>query len=224
VPLCEPPLHYSGEPTRYPLRRGTVIWRVHQRPYAARAFNSRLAKSLYGGARFDATSSDAYPYYYAALDEETALAETLLRGLPSDQTGHRAVPRSAVECRQISALVVTRDLELVSLITGKDLAAIGQDAWLVTSDPHDYPQTRDWGHWLRAQAKWAHGFVWNSLRDTGRQAIVLFGDRCAADFGTGYERLLLHEVTELGVDLDDAVGATWLNDRFGPYRAGIAPP
>jgi hypothetical protein len=223
VPLCEPPARYDGTPKRFVLRRGTTIWRVHQRPYAARAFNSRLAKSLYGGARFDATESDAYPYYYAALDDRTALAETLLRSLPSDESGYRVVPRSAVECRQISALVLTRDLELVSLISGEDLAAIGQDAWLVTAEPRDYPQTRDWAHWLRSQAKWAHGFVWDSLRDRGSRAIILFGDRCAADFDAGYERLLLHEVTDLTIDLDDVAGLAWLNDTLVRYRAAIAP-
>lgn len=222
--LCQPPTHYDGTPNRYQLRRGTTLWRVHQHQYAARAFNSRLSSTLYGGARFDATESDAYPYYYAALNDGTAIAETLLRGLPSNENGYRVVPRSAVDHRQVSALVLTRDLELVNLISGENLAAIGQDAWLVTAQPSEYPQTRDWGHWLRRQAKWAHGFVWDSLRDKRGLAIVLFGDRCSEDFGTGYERHLLHEVTELATDLDDDIGVKWLNDRLVPYRATLARP
>ena len=44
--------------------------------------------------------------------------------------------------RQMSGLTLTRDLDLVSLIDGKDLAAIGQDAWLVTASGPEYAQTR----------------------------------------------------------------------------------
>ena len=72
----------------------------------------------------------------------------------------------------------------------------------MTSQGGDYEHTRKWAHWLRQQAEWAHGFVWGSLRNRGGLAVVLFGDRCAADFGPGFERTLLHEVTELTVGLD----------------------
>ena len=107
--------------------------------------------------------------------------------------------------RQISGLSLTRDLELVSLITGQDLAAVAQDHWLVTANGPQYAQTRGWAHWLRQQAPWAHGFIWPSLRDRGGLAVVLFGDRCAARFGDEYERTMLHEIPELAVDLDDAL-------------------
>lgn len=223
MPLTRPPSDYDGTPNRYPLRRGTCLWRVHQHRYCARAFNPSVADDLYGGARFDATKADPYPYYYAALDDTTAIAETLLRDLHPDERGYRVVPRAAVDGRQVSGLVLTTDLELVSLVSGEDLAVVGQDAWLVTAQAHDYPQTRDWGHWLRRQAKWAHGFIWDSLRDPGSLAIVLFGDRCAADFGSGYERSLLHEVTEMATDLDGASGVKWLNDRLARYRAVVSP-
>jgi hypothetical protein len=221
VPLSKPPSLYEGTPNRYLLRRGTCLWRVHPRQYCARAFKSSPADSLYGGARFDATEADRYPFYYAALNDKTALAETLLRDLDPDERGYRVVPRAAVAGRQLSGLVLTKDLELVSLVSGEDLAAVGQDAWLVTAAGHDYPQTRDWGHWLRRQAKWAQGFIWDSLRDRGGMAVILFGDRLAADFGSSYERVLLHEVTELATDLGDAAGANWLNEQLRHFRAAV---
>jgi hypothetical protein len=222
--LARPPSCYDGAPNRYLLRRGACLWRVHSCGYAARDFNPTGSHMLYGGGRFDATDADRYPYLYAGLSEETALAETLLRDLHPDDRGYRAVPRVAVCDRQISGLILIEDLTLVSLINAADLAAIGQDTWLVTTSGRDYPQTRDWAHWLRRQARWAHGFVWDSLRDRGSQTVVLFGDRLAADFGADYEKTLLYEITELAVDLGDAAGAAWINERLRHYRAVVPPP
>jgi len=224
VPLAKPPTRYDGTPTRHLLRRGACLWRVHSRVYSPCSFNPELVDPLFGGARFDATDDDRYPYYYAALDETTAIAETMLRELHPDEEGKRALGRPAVAGRRISGLTLTRDLEFVSLVTGRDLGAVGQDAWLVTAPPNQYPQTRAWAHWLRSQARWAHGFIWSSLRDPGSMAVVLFGDRCAADFGTDYERALLHEVPELAIDLDDKDGTEWLNRLLEPYRVAISPP
>lgn len=224
MPLAKPPTRYDGTPNRHLLQRGACLWRVHSRAYSPWSFNPELVDPLFGGARFDATDDDRYPYYYAALDETTAIAETMLRELHPDEEGKRALGRPAVAGRRISGLTLTRNLELVSLVTGRDLGAVGQDAWLVTAPAHQYPQTRAWAHWLRSQATSAHGFIWSSLRDSGSMAVVLFGDRCAADFGTGYEQALLHEVPELAVDLDDKDGAEWLNRLLEPYRVAISPP
>ena len=55
-------------------------------------------------------------------------------------------------------------------------------------------------------------------------AIVLFGDRLAAAFGSQYERVLLHEVPELAVDLDDGGSADWLEALLEPYRVTVEPP
>ena len=55
-------------------------------------------------------------------------------------------------------------------------------------------------------------------------SIMLFGDRCARDFGQGYERALLHEIPELRVELDDLAGVVWLNSLLESYRARISPP
>lgn len=224
MPRSKPPIHYDRTPNRHLLRRGSCLWRVHPRPYAAFAFKSSLSDALYGGARFDATEADRYPYFYAGLSEKTALAETLLRGLEPDDCGYRTVPRKEVSGRRLSGLTLIQDLNLVSLVSGEDLAAVGQDAWLVTVPGHDYPQTRDWAHWLRSQAMWAHGLIWDSLRDRGGLAVVLFGDRLARDFGDGYEKTLLHEITELAVDLDGAAGAAWVNERLRRYWAVVPPP
>jgi len=219
-----PPPYYDGTPHRYLLGRGSCLWRVHDRKYCARSFKAVLADPVFGGARFDATAADQYPFYYGALDQETALAETLFRDLHPDERGMRLLAGAALAGRQLSGLTLTRDLELVSLINGEALAAIGQDAWLVNASGSEYAQTRAWGHWLRSQAKWAHGFIWSSLRDPGRLAVVLFGDRLAAAFGQDYEQRLLHEVPELAMPLDDTAEGEWLNGLLTRYRVAIEPP
>jgi hypothetical protein len=220
-----PPPHYDGTPSRHTLRRGSCLWRVHRQKYGAAAFNRKLADPLFDGGRFDATETDPYLFCYAALDETTALAESVLHDDPPwTPRGDRRLSRLVVEGRQLSALVVTQDLELLSLVTGQDLAAVAQDHWLVTAAGPQYAQTRGWAHWLRQQAPWAAGFVWPSLRDPGGRAVILFSDRCAARFGDEYERAMLHEIPELAVKFDDVAGTAWLNRRLAPYRAAVEYP
>ena len=224
MPLMPPPPLYDGTPNRYLLSRGTCLWRLHGRKYGAQAFKDLPSDQLFGGGRFDATAADPYPFCYVALDEITAVAETMFRELPWNEHGYRRLPRPAVEHRQLSGLTLTCDLALVSLISSQDLAAVAQDEWLVTVKGPEYAQTRGWAQWIRQQASWAYGLVWSSLRDRGGLSIVLFGDRCAATFGSKYERTLLHEIPELAVDLDDDAGAEWLNRRLEPYRTAVDYP
>jgi hypothetical protein len=224
VPCLPPPPRYQGTPSRYALGRGSCLWRVHQQKYGAGAFNDQVADPLFGGGRFDATAAGPYAFCYAGLDEATALSEVLLRDPPWAPNGDRQLSRTDVAGRQISALALTCDLSLVSLITGPDLAAAAQDHWLVTASGPQYAHTRGWAHWLRQQAPWAHGFIWPSLRDPGGRAVILFGDRCEASFGAGYGSTMLHEIPGLSVQLDDAAGAAYLNSRLAPYHAAVGYP
>jgi hypothetical protein len=219
-----PPEAYSGNPNRFVLRRGTCLWRVHKISRQPWAFKPSPSSTLFGGGRFDATPEDEYPFYYAGLDEETALAEALFRDLPADERGLRVIPRATVSGRRFAGLIATADLTLIRLMDGVDLAAIGQDAWLLTATGSEYAQTRGWAHWLRAKADWAHGLAWSSQRNLGGTAIILFGDRCATTFGSDYEHMLLHEVAPLAINLDDKAGVDWLNERLEPFRTAIVPP
>jgi hypothetical protein len=225
VPLVKPPSRYDGAPSRYLLRRGTPLWRVHQFPrYPASCFNPKHSDRLYGGGRFDATEADQYPFLYAGLSDTTALAERLLRGQEPDDQGYFPVPYKEVAGRRLSFLILDEDLTLVSLVGQADLAAVAQDAWLVTAPGRDYPFTRDWAHWLRRQATWAHGLIWDSARDRGSLALVLFGDRLRRDFGDGYEDTLLIEAPQLAIDLSGSTGVAAVNDRLRRLRAVVAPP
>ena len=223
MPRAKPPAKYDGTVHRYVLRRGTPLWRVHPRAYGGWEFNARLSDPLWDGARFDATEADEYPYLYAGLSAVTALAETLLRDVVADERGYRVVPNDKALGRSASQLTLVRDLHLVSLIDGQDLGAIGQDDWLVSCSGPDYPQTRHWAHWLRREAAWAHGLIWDSKRDRGGLAIVLFGDRLARDFGDDYEKTLPREVISLAADLGRGAGTDWANERLSLYRAIVSP-
>ncbi|MGH3187305.1 MAG: RES family NAD+ phosphorylase [Streptosporangiaceae bacterium] len=197
---------------------------MHCRKREARAFKTMLSDPVFGGTRFDATPADPYPFCYAAQDRVTAIAETTFRDLVPDERGVRLLSMQAREELRMSALTLTADLDLVRLIDGQDLAAIGQDAWLVTARRPEYAMTRAWGHWLRGQAGWAHGFIWLSLRNPGSPAIVLFGDRLRADFGRDYELMVLDERPELAVDLDDPARHDWLAGLLAPYRVAVERP
>jgi hypothetical protein len=206
------------------LRRGTCLWRVHRADRQPSEFKSELADPHFGGSRFDATPDHCYPYWYAGVEEETALCETLLRDICADDYGFRVIPRAAVESKVLSAVTLTADLTLVSLLSGADLGAIAQDSWLIRADGSQYAQTRVWGHWLRQRAPEACGFIWASLRNQGGRAIVLFGDRCAAAHGDSHARALLYPIPPLTVCLDDKAGAAWLMERLRAFRVSIAPP
>jgi hypothetical protein len=194
VPQAEPPVYYDGTPNRYLLRRGTPLSRVHPQAFGAFKFKTSVASVLYGGARFDATAADPYPYLYVGLSEVTALAETLLRDVAPNEHNYRVLPNEKASGRAVSELTLNTHLDLVSLIDGRDLGAIGQDDWLVSCSARDYAWTRDWAHWLRRQAPWAHGLIW------------------------------AHAGSTLVTDLGDAAGVKWANERLRPYRAIVSPP
>lgn len=216
MPLAPPPVTATASPVRVPLPAGTRLWRVHKQSHSGIDFNPVMSDALFGGGRFDSTSSDPYPYLYAAPEQQTALLETLARAIPFDESGERWMRRAAIGGYRISALEPAGDLALVSLLTTPHLVAACQDEWLVQAPQAEYPQTRHWGHWLRSQAPWAQGFAWPSRRNIGCTSFVLFGDRHLDG--------VLRSVPGTALDLDDAAGASWLNDQLRPYRISVRPP
>ncbi|MDN3353859.1 RES family NAD+ phosphorylase [Actinomadura sp. DC4] len=210
-----PPARFAGTPLLHPLPVGTRLWRVHDRRVEPTAFTERLADGNFGGGRFDATAHDPFPYYYAGLKARTALAEVLLRDIVPDARGVRTIHRPAVRDRRSSVVRTTTGLKLVSLLTGPALAAIAQDTWLIHADTEDYHATRRWASWIRRQAPDAHGLIWPSKREGRAEALMLFGDRCEG---------VLEVDSSSVIDLDDVVGAEWINALLAPYRAWISHP
>jgi hypothetical protein len=216
VPRIPPPAGYRGVPCSHLLPAGTQLYRVHRRWRATTEFNPTVASTLFGGGRFDPVAGDEYPYLYLSLSAQAALAEVLLRNLPFNNRGTRILPQATIRERQLASLELTTSLTLITLSTSSQLAAIGQDEWLIHADTQDYPQTRGWGRWLREQAPWAHGLIWPSKRDLGEKAVLLFGDRCPPDS--------LKPGSEPPVGLDDTPGCIWLNEQLAGFKVTVRMP
>jgi hypothetical protein len=212
-----PPDAPPGEPTRATLRAGTPVYRVHSTHRAPTAYNTRPSHAFYYGGRFDSTRYDPYGYLYLGFSVGAAVSEVLLRSLPFESGGGPPLlPRVAFERRSLSFLRLAVDVEVVSLMSGADLAAVAQDSWLVHTEGADYPQTRDWGHWIRRQTKpWARGFVWPSKREPADRVAVLFDDRGEAP--------LLEPAGSDPVDFGTQEGERWLNGVLAPYWTRTAP-
>lgn len=177
-PNQPPPQRYAGRPSTLLLPSGTTLTRVHSTAFGVTQFNPTLALDDLQGGRFDATPEDEYAFLYAAEDDATAVSEALLRDLPADEFGARLLPRVTLSQLSISWLRAKGDLELVSLRSGQDLAAVGQDAWLAASPAADYAITRRWASAIRGWAPWACGLTWRSYREPEGFAYVFFADRC----------------------------------------------
>jgi hypothetical protein len=217
--LRPPPENFRGAPRQHRLEPGTVLWRVQSSRHEPRSFNSRPADRLWGGGRFDCTAEDWHPYLYAGLTAETALAETLLRNVPfSPGDGRKRTLQAAlVAGKRLHALELARGLDLISLQSTPDLAAIRQeDGWLIEAEARDYAFTRDWARWLRRVAPGAQGLIWNSRRNLGQPALALWGDRCPPD--------ALKVAPPPARPLDGQDGTRFLNERLAPFRARVCLP
>ena len=176
MPIYPPPDHCSGEPRESVLPAGLTISRVHSSKIAATSFNPRLAKSPFHGGRFDGTLEDSYSFLYGAEEDAAAVAETLLRDVPFDQQP-RLLERARIKNKCLSWLESTRDLHLVRLVDGEDLARVDQDIWLVTCESNQYQATRMWAQSIRRWAPWCEGLVWRSRREPRSLAYIFFEDR-----------------------------------------------
>lgn len=212
----QPPNDFDGDPIRVQLPAGSVLTRVHSAAFKPDAFNPNPSDTHWGGGRFDGTSVDEFPYLYAASTDPAAVAEVLLRDLPSDESGARLLPAKATVGRRISWIELTTDLTMVSLRGGVDLAAVGQDTWLVHAEARDYGKTRRWASAIRTWAPDAAGLVWRSKREPDADVFVLFGDTCPpASIATK-----THGVTLPATDnfLDAGKGRDYLLTILEKYR------
>ncbi|WP_420625417.1 RES family NAD+ phosphorylase [Candidatus Poriferisodalis sp.] len=158
-----------------------MLWRLHDEEFGANEFNPNPVTQdhigKYQGGRFDSRPDDPYEFLYAAGDDSTAIAEVLLRDLPSDDYGIRSLPADQLLGKCVSQLRVDSDLDLVDLRSGRDLGAIGTDPRLTSGTSTGYDVTREWSAAIRRWSDWAQGLVWRSSREPEGLAYVFFGDR-----------------------------------------------
>ncbi|MEO3753753.1 RES family NAD+ phosphorylase [Streptomyces sp. B6B3] len=212
----DPPL--SIVPRRKTMPAGTVLWRCHSVKYPAHAFKPQPTRSPFQGGRFDATLEEPFPYLYAAQRPAVALAEVLLRSLPFEgPEGQRLIPWARASLYALTRVTTVRPLELVRLVSERDLAAVSQSGWLLEADAMLYPHTRYWGHALRRSADWAQGMEWQSRRCRPHRAYLLFGDRCGAEVLRATEAGENGEV--VSYELGDPADAREINRMLA--RAGL---
>lgn len=221
MPNIAPPEHYDGDPAHWTLSAGTPISRIHNVAWDVCSFNPTVADRHWGGGRFDATDDDHYGFIYGGTSDPVAVSEVLLRDVPFDDTGARLLPKASLSSRRFGWLAPRFALELVSLRSGQDLAAVAQDTWLVHAPSRDYGFTRRWAHRIREWAPWAAGFVWYSRREPDGLAFVFFDDRCPAD---AFEELTAGTpvpTTDSGLDV--GAGSVYVRELLSRYRVTVTP-
>jgi hypothetical protein len=221
VPNVPPPTDYDGDPIRWSLPAGTHLSRVHGVTHETRTFNPTVADQHWGGGRFDATDDDRYGYIYAGASDLVSVSEALLRDLPFDDHGARFLARKALEEKRLGWLTPRFQLDLVSLRSGADLAAVSQDTWLTQAPSRDYPFTRRWGHAIRRWAPWAAGFVWFSRLEPDGMSFVFFDDRCPSD---AFDEIV-HGTPVPTADsrLDTGAGHLYARGLLERYRVTVGP-
>ena len=218
-PRLDPPSHLQGDPYLCTLPQGSRLTRVHDSRFGVVEFNPNVTDSDRKGGRFDSVPSDPYAFLYGAVDDRTAVSESLLRDLPSDDFGFRLLPRAQIVGKKISWMTTTRDLALVSLRSGRDLGAIGQDTWLVQSTAEDYHVTRKWASAIRSWVPSAAGLTWRSRLEPEGFAFVFFEDRCPAEALVELGDGLPLDSSER--DLGTAAGAHYLNTLLMYYNVQV---
>jgi len=208
-----PPAELRRRPHRYLLPARSMLWRIHSARRTVTGFRPPSDPGAPGGGRFDTTRPDEGGVLYCSEDRSTALVERLLRSQKFDGRGDRLLGEQLFAGRRVSMLQTTTELVLITLVSATDLAAVGQNDWLVQAEPHQFARTQEWARWLRSIEQSAQGLVWQSRRDRPGRAIVLFGDRCPAG--------ALAAVPHSEFDLDSDTGREHLRWLLRPYYVTI---
>lgn len=154
------------------------------------------------------------PTAYGAADEETAVAEVVLRGVGrAPAATRRRLYRLELDGLAIVALRPHRSLTLARL-HGLGLQRLGlRREEIVDTDEADYPGTAAWAQALHDCSARPQGLSWTSRQNDSSRALILFGDRLSPgelevargplslESGPGLE-LVRRVVHEAGVDLE----------------------
>jgi hypothetical protein len=132
------------------------------------------------GGRFDATSSDRYPYSYWGIGDNSikvALSEVAFnKARPAALASRIQLQQIEVERLALQVVENTHDCPVLVLISVDDCNAVGA-ATEICWDA-DYGMTRVWAQYLRAKLPGIHGIRYFSRRTMTEANVVTFGDRC----------------------------------------------
>jgi hypothetical protein len=179
---------------------GKPIFRLFARSRGPLAFNPTPSS-----ARFRPVFTETrtiVPTAYGGEDQETALAEALLRGVDTLAAGKR--PRlyiKEVKGVDLVELVPVADLRLVRL-RGQGLTRLGllrEDVIDCGADRYGY--TAEWAQALYECEPGFSGMVWTSRQNDAGRAVVLWGGRLDPDEDIGVAQDPLALDSEPGIDL-----------------------
>lgn len=126
------------------------------------------------------SAGEVVPTMYGAVDETTALLESVLRW-PAGSPIPTRIYRVEIEDLEIATLLPMRDLSLVQL-HGTGLRALGLDRAEVIDTPESrYPATAELAQVLHDDPSQPDGLIWTSRQNDSSRALMLFGDRVNTD-------------------------------------------
>jgi hypothetical protein len=163
-----------------PWPAGREFTRVFDRSYASTAFHPGARTEPCGRFHFfENARGRRVPVLYGAQDEAAAIAEAVLHDAPLGSGA--VVPERRLVPLSIVRLVPGRPLHLAQLL-GHGLRRLGvRAAQLTDTDPVAYPLTVAWAAALHRAFSTLDGLLWMSRQFNPQQALVLFGDRIAAE-------------------------------------------
>lgn len=192
---------------------GTSVWRIHSATRGAADLNPTPRPRVRAGGRFDSMDG-SYAYLYIGDSPAAAVAETLCRNLPVDQSP-RLIPRAQVSGRVLSELRTTRPLRVVDL-TGTGAARINAGVWLTKCDPSGYLHTRRWAAAILAANPRVDGVQYRPRHDENTLSWML------ADSPATTAHPAVEAVGGL-IPLDSADGHYLLGALLTAHNAALAP-
>jgi len=162
-----------GRPLTERWEAGRPIVHIYHRRWGPQGFNPTDAPGRFRPIR--TRSGKIIPTAYGASDEETALAEGLLRGVEALEKGHRRrLYRKEVEGLSMVTLVPKVDLVLAKL-HGPGLVRLEVTRpQLIDCRAAHYPYTAEWAQALYLCKIKLFGIVWTARQNDSGRALVLW--------------------------------------------------
>lgn len=159
------------------LPAGTELVRVYDRRWGPLGFNPTPTSARFRPIhRRDGT---VVPTAYVASDEETAVAEGVLRGVSALADGHARTRLFTVEVDPLDVcrLRLARPLRAARL-HGVGLTRVGLlREHVIDSDERSYPYTAEWAQAIWGARSRPHGIAWMSRQNDSGRAYVLWEPR-----------------------------------------------
>lgn len=194
------------------LSAGTRLARVYPRDRGSLNFNATAISGRFRPVM--AADRAVVPTAYLAADDETALAEGVLRGVTALQSPlPRRLYRMQVEGLALCHVTLTTDLR-VARLHGPGLQRLGLlRAHVIDCEESVYPYTAKWAQALWGCPRRPAGISWTSRQNDSAQAYMLWRNRVkngsielrrpgiALDHGPGLN-LIREACVKTGVDFE----------------------